>query len=272
MRSYEHYCQLAELFDYPGADYVVRGQRLVGLLRESYPDAAEEVERFLGGIPQETLDLQELYTRTFDVQAITTLDIGYVMFGDDYKRAELLSNLTREHKQVENDCRGELADHLPNMLRLIPRLVASEGADLELVDELVREILVPALMLMIREFDSERIEKKNASYQKHYKTLIVSPPGNELTIYCRALKALLQVLRKDFQVTETIARLSDWSAGRRPADCRSADCRSGCQQSADSQTVSLRSAGSPSADFLGFIEKEMEIETNANPVNSGCDS
>ena len=164
------------------------------------------------------------------------MDIGYVLFGDDYKRAELLSHLTREHKQVGNDCGVELADHLPNVLRLIPRLI-----DSELVAELVSEILVPALMLMIREFDPSLLEKKNENYQKHYKTLIESAPGSDLTIYCRALKTLLCLLKEDFQVTEVMEKLGDWSASRQ------------------------------SADFLGLIEKEMDIEEKANPANSGFD-
>jgi nitrate reductase assembly molybdenum cofactor insertion protein NarJ len=235
--SYEHYGQLALLFDFPQAEFVIRGRELLDFLRKNYPDAADEVGCFLDGIAERTLDQQELHTRTFDVQSITTLDIGYVLFGDDYKRAELLSHLTFEHKQVGNDCGGELADHLPNVLRLIPRLM-----DQDLTHDLVSEILVPALMLMIREFDPERIEKKNVSYQKHYKTLIESAPGGDLTIYGRALKALLYVLMKDFQVMERVAKLADGSGARQ------------------------------SADFLGLIEKEIEIENNANPVNSGGDS
>ncbi len=231
-----HYSQMSELFDFPGPEYKARGPLLIQLLSENYPEATAELQYFLEGIPEKTLDLQELYTRTFDVQAITTLDIGYVLFGDDYKRAELLSHLTREHRQALNDCKLELADYLPNVLRLIPKL-----KDQELVAELVSEILVPALLLMIREFDSERIEKKNTSYQKHYKTLIESAPGSELTIYAHLLKALLKILTKDFQVTERIEKLSTWS----------------CQKA--------------SADFLGLVEKEMEIEEKANPTNSGCD-
>jgi len=235
--NYAHYSHVAELFDFPGPELAPRGRALLDFLRDNYPDAALEVEHFLNAIPERTLDLQELHTRTFDVQALTTLDIGYVLFGDDYKRGALLSNLNHEHSRAENDCRGELADHLPNLLRLIPKL-----KDQELLDELVREILVPALMLMIREFDPERIVKKNASYQKHYKTLIDPAPGSDSTIYCRTLKALMHVLAKDFQVTETITRLAD--SGSRP------------------QTV----------DFLRLVEKEMDIERNANPVNSGCDA
>ena len=235
--NYAHYGHVAELFDFPGPDLAPRARLLLDFLRENYPDAALEVEHFLDAIPEQTLDLQELHTRTFDVQSLTTLDIGYVLFGDDYKRGALLSHLNQEHSRAGNDCRGELADHLPNLLRLIPKL-----KDQDLLDELVGQILVPELMLMIREFDPERIEKKNANYQKHYKTLIDPVSGSDSTVYCRALKAVLDVVAKDFQVTEMMTRLSDW--GSRP------------------QT----------ADFLGLVQKEMDIELNANPVNSGCDS
>lgn len=235
--DYAHYCRLAEMFDFPGPEFAARGRALLGFLRENYPDAAAELEHFLDGIPEKTPDLQELHTRTFDVQSLTTLGVGYVLFGDDYKRGALLSNLNREHNEAENDCRGELADHLPNLLRLMPKL-----KDQELLEELVTEILLPALMLMNREFDPERIEKKNANYRKHYKTLIDPARGGERAIYGRALKAVTDVLTQDFPVTELIAKLSDW--GGRP------------------QT----------ADFLGLVQKEMDIERNANPVNSGCDA
>src|SRR3972149_1360717 len=235
--NYAHYSNMAELLDFPASGFAARGQVLLDFLRKNYPDAALELERFLDAIPQRTLDLQELHTRTFDVQALTTLGTGYVLFGDDYKRGALLSNLNREHGEAQNDCRGELADHLPNVLRLIPKL-----KDAELLEELVEQILVPALMLMIREFDPVRIAKKNANYRKHYKTLIDPASGSDSTIYCRTLKAAMHVLAKDFQVTETMTRLSDWSS--RP------------------QT----------GDFLGLVQKEMDIERNANPVDSGCDS
>ena len=228
---------MAELLDFPGPGFAARGQVLVDFLRQDYPEAALEVELFLDAIPQRTLDLQELYTRTFDVQALTTLGTGYVLFGDDYKRGALLSNLNREHTDAENDCRNELADHLPNVLRLIPKL-----KDQDLRYELVEQILVPALMLMIREFDPERIAKKNANYRKHYKTLIDPANGCDPAIYRLTLKAVLKVLAQDFPVAETMSKLSDWSS--RP------------------QTI----------DFLRLVEREMDIERDANPVNSGCDA
>lgn len=235
--SHAHYLQLAGLFDFPTPGFAARGRSLLDSLWERYPDAAAEVEQFLDAIPASTLDLQELHTRTFDVQSLTTLDVGYVLFGDDYKRGELLSNLNREHTQAGNDCAGELADHLPNLLRLIPKL-----KDQALLQELVRELLVPALMLMIREFEPERVERKNVKYQQHYKTLIEPARGSAFTVYNRALKAALNVLVRDFHAGETVTKLANLN--RRP------------------QT----------ADFLALVEKEMDIERSANPVNSGCDA
>lgn len=235
--KYAHYSDLAELVDFPGPELAARGPALLDFLCDRYPDAAAEAALFLDAMPRKTLDLQELYTRTFEVQAVTTLGVGYVLFGDDYKRGALLSNLNREHNDAANDCRGELADHLPNVLRLIPKI-----EDQGLLQELAEQILVPALMLMIREFDPARIAKKNASYQKHYQTLIDPATGSDPALYRYALKAVLQVLAKDFPVSETMTRLSDWSS--RP------------------QTV----------DFLQLVQKEMDIERDANPVNSGCDA
>ena len=91
------------------------------------------------------------------------------MFGDDYKRGEMLVNLNRELRDHGINCGSELPDHLPNVLRLIAR-----WRDRELAAEFVREILHPALEMMIAEFGQRRMEARNGLYQKHFKTLIVS--------------------------------------------------------------------------------------------------
>jgi nitrate reductase assembly molybdenum cofactor insertion protein NarJ len=145
--------------------------------------------------------MQELFTRSFDVQAVTTLDVGYVLFGDDYKRGEMLANLNREHNEAGIDCGTELADYLPNLLRLLAVL-----KDEDLVSDLVNAVLAPALRQMVSEFNPDRVEKRNISYQKHYKTLIDSPPVAiaAVTLYQFALNTLYQVLKQDFSLIETI--------------------------------------------------------------------
>ncbi len=195
-----HYEVIAGVFDYPDASYPSKVERTLPLLRERYPQAADEISAFYADLPKDSVDqMQELFTRSFDVQAITTLDVGYVLFGDDYKRGELLAHLSREHRQAQNDCGQELADHLPNVLRLVPKLM-----DEDLIAELIQQIVAVALKKMIAEFDPRRLEAKNALYQKHYKTLIETSV-DKATIYRHTLVALEVILRKDFPSAASVA-------------------------------------------------------------------
>ncbi len=196
MQTLAHYEQLAALLDYPGADYPGQVRRACRLLESRYPLAAAELDTFAKALPSELDELQEIFTRSFDVQSITTLGVGYVMFGDDYKRGELLVNLSREHDEAGLDCGTELPDHLPNVLRLIAR-----WQDRELVLEFVEEILHPALEMMIAEFGPQRMKQRNGLYKKHFKTLIVSS-AERGTIFRGPLAAVLEVLKEDFGLSE----------------------------------------------------------------------
>lgn len=193
--SVGEYSILAQLFAYPDAGFAAQVTEVQEFLDASCAEASGELREFSEFASGASLvELEELYTRSFDVQAITTLDLGYVLFGDDYKRGELLVNLNREHREAGVDCGGELPDHLPNILRLLD---AMEGSELR--DELVEKIVGPALRKIIGEFDAERVEKKNAAYAKHYKTLIERSQkcGD---IYAGPLRAVYAVLRRDFDV------------------------------------------------------------------------
>lgn len=215
-----HYEHLAVLFDYPRHDYPGWVQGVYNALAGRYLLAAAEIAAFAQALPsdgepftQEALDeVQEIFTGSFDVQAITTLSVGYVMFGDDYKRGELLVNLSREHRLAGVDCGSELPDHLPNVLRLLAR-----WENRELAREFVEEILHPAVQMMIAEFSARRMRARDALYRKHFKTLIVSSSGRG-TLFREPLSAVLQVLREDFGLSEWIPpeRESDFlrSVGR----------------------------------------------------------
>jgi len=193
----DHYSKLADLFVYPDENYPKQVAAVLSMLKEKYPFASSEADLFYNQLPVNDVNaLRELYTRSFDVQAITTLDVGYVLFGDDYKRGEILSNLNREHIEAENDCGFELADHLPNLLRLIPKL-----KDEELIQELVHSILAPALKEMVKEFDPKRQVEKDKLYKKHYKTLIETREATR-GLYGYALKALYSVVKQDFDIKE----------------------------------------------------------------------
>lgn len=193
-----HYTLLADLFQYPDTRFADRVKRVQAFLDGQYPEAGVVLNGFTAFTDQASLtEQEELFTRSFDVQAVTTLDLGYVLFGDDYKRGALLVNLNREHKDAGNPCYNELADHLPNVLRLLPKM-----QDAGLRAELVEKIVAPALRKMIDEFDPEKISRKKKVYLKHHKTWIERSEDYG-TIYRSTLLALYTVLVKDFHVTET---------------------------------------------------------------------
>ncbi len=205
-KNLNHYKQLADIFDFPRADYFNKVKAAEELLKDYNPDTLSvlnEFTRFLNITPPEKVE--ELYLRTFDIQAVTTLDIGYVLFGDDYKRGELLVNLSKEHQKADNDCGHELADHLPNLLRLIPKIT-----DEEFRYELVEMIILPALKKIIKEFDAKNIDMKNSVYKRKYKTLIEQPESYG-RMFLKPLLVIKKVLEEDFGSSLLLEEQNDLS-------------------------------------------------------------
>jgi len=196
-KSYEHYDRLSALFAYPQPGFPQAVEKIQTFLDENYPKAGAEMKifsEFVASASQEVLE--ELYNRSFEVQAATTLDLGYVLFGDDYKRGAVLVNLNSEHKEVGNDCGYELADHLPNVMRLLYKMEKTEVRI-----ELIQKIIAPALRKIIKEFDPHILEKKNVVYKKHHRTLIERSEEYGL-IYQFPLRAVYKVLQADFEIRE----------------------------------------------------------------------
>ncbi len=189
----ESYGRLSTILDYPDEGFAEKVGQTQQYLDEREPECGRLLRSFTDIVTALPVDqVQELYTRTFDVQAITTLDLGYLLFGDDYKRAELLVNLGREHMRVGNNCGHELADHLPNVIRLLSLL-----NDNVLAWELVNKLICPGLKKMIREFNPDNVTVKNEVYERHHRTLIELPVRYG-TIYQKPLVVLLRLLQRDF--------------------------------------------------------------------------
>lgn len=195
--AYEHYQIMAEIFEYPGKPYKEQVQEAQKRLRENYPEAHAMLQPFVDYVERANkYQLEEIYTRTFDVQAICCPDIGYVMFGEDYKRGKLLANLAHEHDETGVNCRNELADYLPNILSLLTNLESFPEKQ-ETRDELIGLVLLPALNRILAEFDEQKLAKKEKVYYKHHKTIIEKSADYAL-IYQYPLKALSMILKTDF--------------------------------------------------------------------------
>ena len=148
MQNLNHYKLIANLFRYPDEKLLPRAKTVLKLVSKEYPDQSQKLAEFVPPIEDiNTNQQQEYFMKTFDVQAICHLDIGYVMFGEDYKRAQLLVNLQKEHKVAAVDCGSELADHLPNVLNLLAQ-TTNEG----FATELGFIITMPAVRFMLTKF------------------------------------------------------------------------------------------------------------------------
>lgn len=87
---------------------------------------------------------QELYTRTFDINGPCCLDVGFVMFGEDYKRGEFLVGLKDLYRRIDYQVGTELPDYLPYLLAALTKM--PKGTE---QDDLAEKILIPALSKMI---------------------------------------------------------------------------------------------------------------------------
>jgi len=164
MKNLNHYNLFAQLFEYPGENTYQDNKGLLSIVQEMQPQQFDKIQAVLKTINESSISKQqEYYMKTFDVQAVCYLDIGYLMFGEDYKRAQLLVNLQQEYKRAGIDCGTELGDHLPNILRLI-----ASTRDHEFTEELGFIIIIPAVRFMLTKF-----KNKTNYYKDVLETLLV---------------------------------------------------------------------------------------------------
>ena len=147
----EAYKYIADLFRYPTEETLKSIQRLSDYLAEKDIVLSAKFKLFVEFHSNKTLtDLEEHYIRTFDVQAICHLDIGYIIFGDDSKRGRFLYHIKEEQENANNDCGKDLADFLPNILTLL-----SKTDNKDLSEELSVSILLPALLQILQKLENE---------------------------------------------------------------------------------------------------------------------
>lgn len=150
MSDLTHYTALAEIFRYPKNEMNAFIGAWKNIIATYDPKLMLKLDPFIAHILEKPLSFQqEYYISTFDVQAVCFLDIGYILYGEDYKRGVFLVNIKREQELAGNDCGTELADHLPNILTLLPKL-----KDVDLAEELIYSLLIPTLKEMISKFRS----------------------------------------------------------------------------------------------------------------------
>lgn len=121
--------RLALLLQYPREDFLL----LVAEARKSMAGEPDEVSvaftQFAQGIAElDTEKLQELHTRTFDLNPMCTLEIGWQLYGEDYRRGEFLVKMRQQLQAYNLPESGELPDHMTHALALLAQLEPDEAA------------------------------------------------------------------------------------------------------------------------------------------------
>ena len=167
MENLKHYNILADMFRYPDEHFQGYTDHFHDLILTGFSEKQQEVQQIIAEHNQLSLkEKQEYYLRTFDVRPVCYLDIGYVLFGEDYKRAQLLVNLQSEHKKAGIDCGSELGDHLPNVLCLL-----SKTTDPDFTEELGFILTLPAVKFMLTKFDKLGVNFYKALLEVLYESL-----------------------------------------------------------------------------------------------------
>jgi nitrate reductase delta subunit len=141
---HEPFDALAGLLAYPAPGYAGRLDECRRVLDGLVPEAAHRLARLgeaLGGLGDE--EIEELYTRTFDLNPVCSLEVGWHLFGENYARGEflvLMREELRKHGLAEST---ELPDHLTHVLPALARMGQPQA------DRFAARFLLPALEKML---------------------------------------------------------------------------------------------------------------------------
>lgn len=147
---------LATLLTYPTAGYSSLADNCCEVLEremtgETGAKIRQNVEKYrtvLRFLSAE--ELEEFYTRTFDLNPVCSLDIGWHLYAENYDRGTFLVEMRNELKEHGLKESTELPDHLPMVLRLLARMAPERAV------VLATKSVLPAVRKMVQGFSNTR--------------------------------------------------------------------------------------------------------------------
>ncbi len=155
--------ELGRLLRYPDSSYGQRLRQCRLALELNAPLAAAgllEAEEALA--ERSVSELEELYTRTFDLNPTCSLEIGWHLYGEQYERGRFLVQCRDLLDELDIDERGELPDHLSSLVSAQGRLSS------DLAAPFAARFLLPALLVM-----RKSLRKKESDFAGLLDALVV---------------------------------------------------------------------------------------------------
>ncbi|MCP4007868.1 MAG: hypothetical protein GY725_27105 [bacterium] len=142
---------LVPFFKYPDERHVETVCDAVSTLADWRPSLGDVLGPFVDHVQSGGLsDLEEAFTRTFDINPDCALEIGWHLYGENYTRGSFLVEMREHMRTLELAESAELPDHITHVLQVLARL-EEDGAR-----ELTRGHLLPALDKMRGNLPAER--------------------------------------------------------------------------------------------------------------------
>jgi nitrate reductase delta subunit len=139
---------LAYALAYPGDCFEERLEEALAVIRRHAPEAGVPLAAFCDAVrPLMLEEREELYTRTFDINPVCSLEIGWQLFGEEYHRGALLVRLRGELRRHGIEESTELPDHLTHVLSLLDRMAQAEAQSFAAC------CVIPAVDKMLIAFD-----------------------------------------------------------------------------------------------------------------------
>ncbi len=142
------YGLLANILEYPTSEIVGQAEACSSALESVSGKAKGHFEKFSKFCTTVPLSrLEELYTDTFDLQAICCPYVGFHLFGEDRARGMFMVKLKEHYRAEGHPSNGELPDHISVMLRFLSDQDRSD----ETMD-LISYCLIPSVKKMVSLF------------------------------------------------------------------------------------------------------------------------
>jgi nitrate reductase delta subunit len=141
----------SQMLSYPNERIKLTAADFERQLKEFDPAAAAAFLGYLNFLELQDLpQIEELFTSTFDLQALSDPYVGYQLCGESQARTLFLIKLQELYAKQDFSCGTELPDHLSVMLRFIGSIDDPQGNT-----EIIVDALLPALEKIITGFETQ---------------------------------------------------------------------------------------------------------------------
>ena len=139
------YGLLADILEYPTSRIAEQTKVCENALEPMNGQAFKHLRTFGEYCVKNPLShLEELYTDTFDLEAICCPYVGFHLFGEDRSRGMFMVKLKEYYRAHNYFLKTELPDHISIMLRSLSVVIADDEAR-----DLIKYCLIPTVKKMI---------------------------------------------------------------------------------------------------------------------------